>query len=200
MGNKLEKITLWRLDRDRWVQNDSCLSRQGASDYSARWNKQGEKVVYTAANISLAFLEIFVHLALDRRSSSPQNPSNTQVESSRRIIQLYLDDLEYETIEPDRLPDNWREASAYPQLQELGSEWWQAGKTAVLKVPSAIVPNEFNYVINPDHRDVNNRLFLQKPVSNVSQIGFVSTKVLTEHFTFDARYIQILSQMIKTGE
>jgi RES domain-containing protein len=194
MGNKLERVTLWRLDRDKWVQKDCCLDGEGSSRYPGRWNKQGEQVVYTAANISLAFLEVYVHFSFKGNSS----PSEIEENCYRRIIQIDLDDLEYEEITLNRLPNGWRELSAsdnydegYTLLQELGSDWFQAKQTPILRVPSAIVPYEFNYLINPTHPDLRGRLSLINPISNSTQLGNVRIKLFPEPFRFDSRYIQL---------
>lgn len=198
MGNELTQITLWRLDREKYVNDDSCLSGIGASKSSGRWNKKDEEVVYTSVNISLAFLEIYVHLDLNNPS-----PKNIIENSSRRIVQIYLDGLDYEEVKLDRLPDRWREmiTSINPKkptlLQRIGSKWLRRGVTPVLKVPSAVVPYEFNYLINPKHPDIVGRLSLQNPVSNLKYQGTIATKVLKETFEFDARYIQVYTRYIQ---
>lgn len=192
MGNKLEKITLWRLDREKYVNNDSCLSGEGGLYNANRWSKKGETVVYTAANISLAFLEIYHHLDFN-------NPTPEQIaeNSSRRIVQLYLDDLDYQEININMLSTEWRKikTSQDPKkptlLQKIGSKWFKSRVTPILKVPSAIVPYEFNYLINPNHPDVAGRLSLQSPVSNINYQGMLTTKVLPAPFIFDHRYIQL---------
>jgi RES domain-containing protein len=198
MGNKLEQITLWRLDREKYVNEDSCLSGKGGLYNANRWSKKGETVVYTAANISLAFLEIYHHLDFN-------NPTPKQIaeNSSRRIVQLYLDGLDYKEITIDELGSLWREikTSQDPKkptlLQKIGSKWFRSGVTPVLKVPSAIVPYEFNYLINPNHPDVAGRLSLQNPVSNINYQGIVTTKVLATPFLFDNRYIQLRMNTIQ---
>jgi RES domain-containing protein len=192
MGNKLEKITLWRLDREKYVNKDSCLSGEGGLYNANRWSKRGETVVYTAANISLAFLEIYHHLDFN-------NPTPEQIaeNSSRRIVQLYLDDLDYQEINMNMLSTGWREIETSQDpikptlLQKIGSKWFRSGITPVLKVPSAIVPYEFNYLINPNHPNISGRLSLQNPVSNINYQGMLTTKVLPTPFLFDNRYIQL---------
>jgi RES domain-containing protein len=193
MGNKLEQITLWRLDQEKYVNDDSCLSGKGGIYNANRWSKKGETVIYTAANISLAFLEIYLHLDFNNSLTPEQVVDN----SSRRIVQLYLDELGYEEISIDRLPSLWREikTSQDPNkptlLQKIGSKWFRAGLIPVLKVPSAIVPYEFNYLINPNHPDIIGRLSLQNPISNINYQGMLTTKVLPAPFLFDNRYIQL---------
>jgi len=61
------------------------------------------------------------------------------------------DDLSRADISIDDLPDNWRTFPAIEELKDIGTEWVRAGKTAVLVVPSVVIPNELNYLINPAH-------------------------------------------------
>ncbi len=196
MGNQLEKITLWRLDREKYVEKDTCLSGEGGIHSANRWSKKGETVVYTAANISLAFLEIYHHL--DFNNPTPEKIAEN---SSRRIVQLYLDNLDYQEVNINRLPIGWREIKTLQDpekpslLQKIGSKWFRSGVTPVLKVPSAIVPYEFNYLINPNHPDIAGRLSLQNPVSNVNYQGMLTTKVLPAPFIFNNRYIQLRLNM-----
>jgi RES domain-containing protein len=194
MTNRLKQLTLWRLDRQKYVDNDTCCSGTGASLFPGRWNKKNEPVLYTAVNLSLAFLEIYVHLSFDKLS-----PQAARENLSRRVIQIYLDDLEFEEVTVERLNalnSSWRQhrspklpANKCTFLQELGSDWFTGRATPVLKVPSAIVPHESNYLINPTHPDIADRLLLKNPVSNIGKVGQVSTNALPKPFEFDARYV-----------
>ncbi len=58
------------------------------------------------------------------------------------------------------LPSNWRDISAYSKLQDIGSKWYQSKESLVLQVPSVIVPQEFNYIINANHPEFKNRITL----------------------------------------
>jgi RES domain-containing protein len=55
------------------------------------------------------------------------------------------------------LPKNWRDTGGYPELQKLGSEWYHSNRSLVLKVPSAVIPKEYNFLINTNHPDFNNQ-------------------------------------------
>ena len=57
----------------------------------------------------------------------------------------------YTHIKKSDLPKNWRQRSAYPVLQQIGSEWYQQKQSLVLKVPSTVIPFEYNYAINTEH-------------------------------------------------
>ncbi len=95
-----------------------------------------------AVGLSLAALELFVHLtAQDARL----NLSAIQVEvpAAVKVQQLALTEL----------PDNWREEPPPDGCKVLGSRWVERAEAALLRVPSIIVPNEFNYMLNPAHAD-----------------------------------------------
>jgi RES domain-containing protein len=99
-------------------------------------------MVYTSSNLSLAALEFFVHVSIQTKPDD--------------LISISLEipgHLAIERIPESRLPKNWRNYPALPQLQSIGEKWLKAAKNAVLAVPSAIIPQELNYLINPEHAD-----------------------------------------------
>ena len=104
-----------------------------------RWTPPGYRVVYTAGSIALAVLETLVHAPL------PTTPSHFAI-----TIDV-PDSMPISTIEPDTLPDEWRGTPAPSSLQKIGESWLQSFETAILRVPSAIVPQESNYILNPLH-------------------------------------------------
>lgn len=113
-----------------------------ASGLTNRWNFKGEKVVYTAGSRSLACLENVVH-------SSGESLLDTFV-----IMVIHLpDELAMDTVHRTVLPNDWFARARHPACQELGSQWYQAKISSVLKVPSAIVHQEYNYVLNAEHQD-----------------------------------------------
>jgi RES domain-containing protein len=131
-------VYVWRLTQQK--HQETAFSGEGGLYASGRWSPKGLRVVYTASSLALATLELFVHLESDRiplvaiRAEIPDN-------------------LPIESVNIDNLPKNWQEATAYPQLQPLGKQWLQNRSTAILQIPSAIVPVESNYLINPEHPD-----------------------------------------------
>ncbi len=96
-------------------------------------------MVYTAHTQSLALLEMLVQ-------DSPLRAHYVMIPARfpERIV---------EHIDPATLPADWRDISARGELQQIGATWSQARASAVLAVPSAVVPAESNYLINPDHTD-----------------------------------------------
>jgi RES domain-containing protein len=108
-------------------------------------------VVYTSATLSLAALECLVHL--DPADAPPDLvviPADIPDGVSRREITA------------DTLPPNWRHYPALEELAELGSAWVRAHSTAVLVVPSAVVPQERNVLLNPTHGDFD-RISVGRP-------------------------------------
>jgi RES domain-containing protein len=144
-------LTVFRLGKH--VYQDQLFSGQGGLYASGRWTPRGRPVVYTSASISLAVLEYTVNYR--RRGWVPATVlGRAVIPASVRI----------ETISIDKLPAYWFAAVAPPQLQALGGGWLERGETAVLKVPSAIVTEEWNYLVNPLHSDFRKfRISTPKP-------------------------------------
>ena len=128
------------------------LSSSGVEN---RWNRKGEFVIYAASSRSLAALELVAH----RSAIMPKKPYKS-------IIISIDEDVLIKTIDLFNLPEKWNKLEAYPKLQEMGSKWYHAMESLALKVPSAIIPQEYNYVINTKHP-----LFLTK-VSLLSSEDF----------------------------
>lgn len=130
-------LTVWRIVTRRFAA--SAFSGEGARLYGGRWNRKGVPIVYTAASRSLAFLELLVQ----------DEPLRAQyVMIPARIP----NGLRIERITAAQLPDGWRKPEARETLRRLGGEWFASGRSAVLAVPSAVVPSETNYLLNPRHR------------------------------------------------
>lgn len=98
-------------------------------------------MVYTSGSISLAVLEVLVHL--NRASVLP----------SYSLCSAVFEEALVERLDRSKLPDGWRAYPALPELQEVGDSWIEGGASAVLEVPSAVVERESNYLINPAHPD-----------------------------------------------
>ncbi len=118
-----------------------------ASGRSGRWNLSEEYVIYTASTRSLATLELLV------------NRSGIHPSSSYKVMLLDIPD-EVQKYIPQQLPDDWRGFDAYPMLQNIGSGWYKAEESLVLAVPSAVIPQEFNFLINTRHNDFGNHIEL----------------------------------------
>ncbi len=114
-----------------------------ASGAANRWNYENEYVIYTAGSRSLATLEMVVH-----RSAIQPNNAYTVV-----VIHISDEEALFSNLQQKDLPQPWRQENAYPLLQQLGSHWYQNKSSLVLRIPSAVIPNEYNYIINTAHPD-----------------------------------------------
>jgi RES domain-containing protein len=129
----------WRIVKTRYA--DHAFTGEGARLYGGRWTSPGVRVVYASSSLSLATLEILVHL----QSSGPLTYySVCTVDFPAGLI---------EEIDVRALPETWREYPAPVELRQLGDGWIRGESSVVLKVPSVIVPEEHNYLLNPRHRD-----------------------------------------------
>jgi len=76
------------------------------------------------------------------------------------VISIADDDYLTKQIQINDLPTNWRSIAAYSNLQSIGSDWYTAQKSLLLKIPSAIIPFEYNYMINTEHKDFLSKVSL----------------------------------------
>lgn len=121
-----------------------------ASGRPNRWNKRSEFVIYTGSSRSLSTLELIVH----RSAIKPAIAYRVMV------ISISDDSALYETLSTNKLPEDWKNISAYPTLQQLGSLWYKNRQSLVLKVPSAVIPFENNFILNTRHPAFNKHVEL----------------------------------------
>jgi len=115
---------------------------EGAFRFGGRWNSRGTRVIYTAGTLSLAALEMLVHL------------NNEEILLSYSFAAATLDESLILPIEEfQKLPKNWNDSPPPLEIQRIGDEWSQKKASAVLKVPTSILPVEYNYLINIEHPD-----------------------------------------------
>lgn len=113
-----------------------------ASGYAARWNLKGSFAIYTAESRSLACLENLVH-----RSGEGDNALYKVM-----LIQV-PDTLEIEMIDELNLKAGWQKIENFSYCQNIGAAWLSGSGKPILKVPSVLIKNEFNFVLNPSHPD-----------------------------------------------
>ena len=140
-------LIVWRITTARFAR--CAFSGEGARLYGGRWSPKGVPVVYTAANQSLAMLEMLVQ---DQPLRARYVMIEARIPSGLTIDRVSIADL----------PSDWRELGARLKLQAIGAEWASKRKAAVLAVPSAIVPRESNYLLNPLHPAFK-RITISKP-------------------------------------
>lgn len=130
--------TVWRITTARFAA--SAFSGEGARLHGGRWSAKGWPVIYTAQSQSLALLEMMVQ--------------DLPLRAHYVLIAAHLPaDLPQTRIELRALPSDWRSPGTREGLQRLGQDWLERGATAVLNVPSAVLPAERNCLLNPHHPD-----------------------------------------------
>lgn len=134
--------TVWRIATDTPDYEADDLSGEGAKRTGGRWNEKGAPAVYAAENRALACLETLVHLGA---GGLPFN---------RYLVAVAIPDDVWtaaEAHDPSGLPVGWDAQPAGRASIAFGTEWLRSGRSAVLLVPSAIVPEEVNVLLNPRH-------------------------------------------------
>lgn len=142
-------IRAWRITKRRHAK--AAFSGAGAKKFGGRWNSPGIAVVYVSEAQSLAILELLVHL---------EAPDLLQ---KYVLISVDLEDGFVQDLDRATLPRNWRAEPAPVQLRNMGDEWAQKANSVALRVPSALVPAESNFLLNPAHADFQ-RLGIGEPV------------------------------------
>ena len=133
-------LSLWRISKRKYA--DTAFSGEGARRVGGRWNSRGQGMVYTSGTLSLAALEVFVHMEVE------------DVVTILACIQVNVPtEVEIEYVEVTKLPLDWRNIPAPFILAAIGDRWFKSGSTAILAVPSVVIPMEYNYLINPSHPD-----------------------------------------------
>ena len=135
-------MRVFRIEREKYL--DTTLLGIGAAFTEGyRWNSLNTYLVYTAQTRALATLEVSVHLDLSE-----------DLPTDRYYVEIDIpDDVEILELRTDDLPKNWDARPPILETQFIGDDFVKEATGAVLKVPSAIVPPEFNYLINPRHPD-----------------------------------------------
>lgn len=128
-------MRVWRIGRAKYPP----LSGEGARRLGGRWNSPGTPVVYTASSRPLAMLEVLAHMDPDT------------VPSDYRFFEIEIpDDIVPAVTEPADLPLHWKRPNSRI-CRQVGRNWIAAGKEVVPRVPSALLPEEYHYLINPNH-------------------------------------------------
>jgi RES domain-containing protein len=131
-------VILWR------VSNYPTLDGVGGLYVSGRWHTKGHRVVYCTLNPATALLETLVHMEINAEDL-PERFQVLRVEGP--------DTLSIETIKPNALPSNWVEDIAF--TQNLGDGWLSETRSLLLKVPSVLVPETWNLLVNSQHAEAN---------------------------------------------
>ncbi|HWH61850.1 MAG TPA: RES family NAD+ phosphorylase [Ginsengibacter sp.] len=122
-----------------WTKHADDLSGEGSKLFGGRWNHKGIPCIYTSESRALALLEYSVNVNIDE---IPRALSCVTIEIPNRSIKL---------ISENKLPGNWKNFPAPSDTKDLGSKLLSALKVTVIKIPSSIIKEEFNYLLNPLH-------------------------------------------------
>ncbi|HOY48063.1 MAG TPA: RES family NAD+ phosphorylase [Flavobacteriales bacterium] len=135
-------MVVYRIEREKYI--DTTLSGVGASlSEGVRWNSLNTRIVYTSESRALALLEVSVHLDLSE-----------DLPNDRYLIEIEIpDDVLIQEVMLADLPKDWNAQPPSLITQVIGDDFVRYNESAILKVPSTIIPQEFNFLINPNHQD-----------------------------------------------
>lgn len=146
-------MVVFRITTKRWA---GVLT---ASGFPARWNSKGTHIIYTASSRALTCLENLVHR------------SGEGLHQQFRITEIFIPNhISVEAVNQEELPDGWNQLDNYHYCQHIGDQWIENDETLLLKVPSSIIRDESNILINPHH----------------PEFSIIEVKNITP-FTFDKR-------------
>ena len=132
-------MKVFRLSRKKYSKE---LSGKGASLSGNRWNSNGIEIIFCANSRALAMAEFAVHLNL------------ALISNDYLMIEINMpDSIVIEAIEIDKFPSDWNLFPHILPTQKIGDEFVKENKYCVLRVPSAVVKGDFNFLINPNHKD-----------------------------------------------
>jgi RES domain-containing protein len=132
-------IRAWRIAHEDYA--GTAFDGEGARITGGRWNSEGTPVVYTAGTLSLALLEIIVHLEIKATLKY------------FKAIPITFDEAMVETVPTKMLPLTWISTPPLFHTKAIGDTWCHRATSTALCVPSAVVPHEKNYLLNPRHPD-----------------------------------------------
>ena len=149
------KRSAWRLVRAEWAGH--AFDGEGARLYGGRWNPPGWSAIYTAGSRALAALEVLVHLPKPLRAAA------------FALHRIEFEEADVDTLAIAALPSDWTQFPPPAGTQEAGRAWLGRCERPVLAVPSVLLPEETNYIVNPRHpgfpklRSEHERLFFFDP-------------------------------------
>jgi RES domain-containing protein len=139
----------WRISKRRYANPPAAaFDGEGSRRRGGRWTPPGWRVAYASSSLALASLEYFVNLDPE---DAPADLVSIRVSISGG--------LRYEQVSVSSLPESWRRVPFPQELWAVGEQWLVSASSVCLLVPSAVVPEEFNLLINPSHSDFKDLQF-----------------------------------------
>ena len=132
-------VTAWRIVKRK--NEKTAFSGEGARLYGGRWNSPGTSMVYSAQSRSLAVLEMLVHL------------DTAELLEKYVFFDITVDESLILVLAEGDLPHNWQANPAPSRLRVIGDAWAESNASVALRVPSSVIPAEFNFLLNPKHAD-----------------------------------------------
>ncbi|MGK7922439.1 MAG: RES family NAD+ phosphorylase [Trichodesmium sp.] len=142
-------LILWRICHKKHI--DIAFQREIYNRGKGRWSSKGTSLIYTSATLSLAALETLVSMEIE-------NFGNIFLSIKLKVP----DNFPIKKVDENLLPVNWRDTPPPEALVSIGDKWLTSKSTAILRVPSAIIPQEYNYLINPLHPDFE-KILIDRP-------------------------------------
>ena len=132
-------MIVYRISKGKYKDD---LSGTGAELYGGRWNNKGVKMLYTASSIALAMSEVAVHVPYGI------------LPKDYYVISIEIPESLTETLDMSLLEGkNWQEIPHSFETQTIGDNFINEGTNLALKVPSVVVPGDYNLILNPNHKD-----------------------------------------------
>lgn len=145
-------IEAWRIEKEKYAYDKNvAFSGEGAAGSGGRWNHIDIPVVYMSSHLSLAALERFVRMG-------PEGKHLRLV-----YFRLEIPNNIIKAVELNDLPLNWRSVPPINTTKDFGTQWVKEGRSAILRVPSVIIPIEYNFVLNPHHPDFKSSIKIDDP-------------------------------------
>lgn len=135
----MAEVVGWRIVKEKHAR--TAFSGEGARIFEGRWNSVGVRMVYCSENLALAALEILVH-------TRP-----FALRDKFRAFRVSFDDALMRVVDLKTLPRGWNAQPPGPVSKHFGDEWIKSARSAVLSLPSVLVPLERTLLLNPNHRD-----------------------------------------------
>ncbi len=145
-------MKLYRITQKEYLS--TAWSGYGAQQYGGRWNSPGYRLVYTASSISLAVLEVLVHLRHSDRLSDFS------------VLESEAPDSQLLQLPAEHLPTDWQVQPSPDSAQQLGDDWAESEASLGLIVPSVIVPQQVNVLLNTDHPE------MQQVIDSAVEVDF----------------------------
>ncbi len=142
-------MLVYRISSPKFIED---LSGNGSKQYGGRWNDKGIAMVYFAESRAMAVMEVLIHLR-------PED-----IDRDFMLAVFEVPDDEILTIKIGNLPRNWKESSEIESLKTIGNEFVKNNKYLLMRIPSVILEEEFNLVLNPNYQSADEIKLIDKRI------------------------------------